>query len=372
MTVLDRASNQWRTRPPDQRFPSIEALRTRAHQYANAAHEEVVRMRDLNVDMTESEILLNGTPMTNWAFSQLSKRIGAPAAYIRKLPTETAHACVRHGMTELLANEPESTSVILSHSKAIQGMTTERYVRIWNAEIADSLCELQAQQPWWEFPTSFKKAGSDKVENAWGEQRELPVAFLSDRDMFVFLCDYSHPIKNPGSDDALTRGFWVENSEVGKGAVKITCFLFDFVCSNVLVWGAKNVVEVKVNHIGRARERVLLDSGEVQQAVYNYANSLASNDERRIVQAKNLLLGDTREEVMDWAYGLKIPGITRTVLERAAVIAERTPRYGDPRSAWALVNGLTETSQTSDHAEDRIAIDKAAGKILDLTVPLET
>lgn len=46
-------------------------------------------------------------------------------------------------------------------------------------------------------------------------------------------------------------------------------------------------------------------------------------------------------------------------------VAEQTPRYGDPRSAWAMVQGLTEVSQRQSHGIDRVNADRAAGKILD-------
>jgi hypothetical protein len=262
---------------------------------------------------------------------------------------------------------------ILVGPTRIGAFTGENYARIWNAEIVDWLVDLQAEQPWWTFPTAFKTAYGSK-ENAWGEQKELPVAFLSDRDMFVFLCDYEHPVEVPGSETTLSRGFWIENNEVGSGSVRITMFLFDFVCSNVLVWGARNVIEVKVAHKGRARERILFEDSEARTAIIEYANRSSMADTLRIQRAQNMLVADSPNEVVDLLYSKRLPGLSKTVLTEAMDVAARTERYqlgAGPTSVWAVVNGITEVSQKADYADARVEIDRSAARILDGMVPLE-
>lgn len=54
-----------------------------------------------------------------------------------------------------------------------------------------------------------------------------------------------------------------------------------------------------------------------------------------------------------------------TVLVRSLEVAEQTPRYGDPRSVWGIVNGLTEVSQKESYGSDRVAADRVAGKVLE-------
>jgi hypothetical protein len=264
----------------------------------------------------------------------------------------------------------EQSTKLLVHSGHVQALTSQKYVRVWNSEIADWLVGLRTAQPWWSFPVAFKKADGSIKEGAWGESKELPVAFLSDRDMFVFLCDYEHPIEIPGQDHPLTRGFWIENSEVGAGAIRLTMFLFDFVCSNVLVWGARNVIEVKVRHTGQARERTILEDGDVQRAISEYSNREESKDVERIVQAQKVLVADTKLEAISWLYGQRSLGLPKVTFTEAIGVAERTPRYGNPLSVWGIVNGLTEISQKSAYADERANIDRAAGKLLDLTVPM--
>lgn len=362
-TTLTRASAQWRDRPEDERYSSIEALRAAAHAYRDSASERVVRLRDAEMSYDEDELLLDGKRMTNWAFGQLAQRTKAPAAYIRTLPSDLALQCMKHGLRSSDPAMP-ADKVMVADGR-VSAITSERYVRLWNAEIADWLVTLQGAQPWWSFPVAFRQAGGETKQGAWGESKELPVAFLSDHDMFVFLADYEHAIEIPDCDTPLNRGFWIENSETGASAIRITLFLFDFVCSNVLVWGARNVVEVKVNHVGRARERVLFDDSEARLAIEEYANRSTREDVQRIVQARKTLVADTREEVINDLYGMRLPGLTKTILEQAYATVERTPRYGDPRSIWGVVNGLTEVSQRLPHADARTEVDRSAGKILD-------
>jgi hypothetical protein len=363
-TTLTRASAQWRSRPADERFSSMEALHRQACIWMSNSHEFLMPLRDTNVEVEDDEVMLAGARMSNWAFGQFCSRIKAPASYLRTLPAPLAQACINNGIASL----PDEQAKVLVNEGRIHGFTSERYVRIWNAEMSGWILDLQERAPHWTFPEAFRTANGQK-ENAWGKHEVLPVAFLSDRDMFVFLCDYEHPVTIPGVETPLLRGFWVENSETGAGAVRITLFLFDFVCCNVLVWGARNVIEVKVNHTGRARERVLFDDGEAVKAISAYANRATAGDVSRIVSARKALVADTRADVVTTLYGQRLPGLSKGVIDAAYTVAERTPRYGDPRSVWAMINGLTEVSQNEAYADARIEIDRSAGRLLDAYVP---
>lgn len=371
-TTLTRASSQWRTRPDDERMPDMPTFRAKAHEYMSHSKERLVDISSFGVEADGDELLLDGTQFNNWAFGQFCSTVRVPADYLRRIPASLAAENISHGLGQL---EPETIrKLLITPSGHLGAFTGEGYARIWNAEIADWLCELQAAQPHWTFPTAFKTAGGGQKAEAWGERKELPVAFLSDRDCFVFLCDYEHPIEVPGAATPLTRGFWVENNEVGAGSVRLTMFLFDFVCSNVLVWGARNVIEVKIAHKGRARERVLFDDSEARQAIAAFANRSARADAQRIVRAQNMLVADTTGEVVSEVFRQRLPGLTKTVLEQAMIIADSTPRYqlgAGPTSVWALVNGLTEISQKQPYAEARIEIDRSASRILDAMVPAD-
>jgi len=373
--TLTKASAQWRDRPPDERYSSMSALKAAAWAYRNSCVEEVVNLNALTVGYEGStdELLVGGHTLNHFGFGQLCSVLGqkaspTPAAFLRTMPTDIVTQVLKHQLSRV---SPEDSSKLLVSNGRTTSVTGPNYGRIWNCELAEWICELQDAMPWWTFPVAFRQAGGETKEGAWGESKELPVAFMSSSEMFVFLCDYEHGIEIPGSPNPLSRGFWIENSEVGNGSLIITMFLFDFVCSNVLVWGARNVVEVKIRHTSGARNKILVDDSEARKSIEAFANRETSHDVQRIVNAQNLLIADTEVEVIDAIYGRRMPGLTKGVIEEAVTVARKTPRYGNPCSVWAFINGLTEVSQSKPIASDRIAIDRSAGKLIDLYVPFQ-
>ncbi len=49
---------------------------------------------------------------------------------------------------------------------------------------------------------------------------------------------------------------------------------------------------------------------------------------------------------------------------RALVVEDQD---GDPKSKWGLVQGITRHSQTLPYADERTALDRAAGKLMAIT-----
>lgn len=371
-TQLGEASQQWRERPADERFDTLEALLGATKVHMESARVGKTAINDLRVHLQVGETLsvkgaAGNTAIPNhWAFGQLCQRAKAPAAYVRQLPTKLATECLNHGLASAEADMDARLLIRTSSTAPLElcAITSDKYKRVWNYEVAQALVELRERQPQWQFPEPFRTAGGRK-QATWGDHtagRQVPVAFASDHDMFVFLCDYECGIDVDGS--LLARGFFVENSEVGDAAFKVTMFLFDFVCSNILVWGARNVVEVKVNHVGRIRDRVLDRNSEVLKALTTYSQSSAKDQLQQIHAARNTLLGDTTEDVLATLFGKKSLGLAKADIQAAQVVAAQTPRYGDPRSVWAVANGLTEVSQRTKYADARIKLDRAAGEVL--------
>jgi hypothetical protein len=369
--TLSAASNQWRERPADQRFETLSDLLAGTKQHMMSCRTGTAKINALTVECDlPGNLYVRGAEgnraiPNHWAFGQLCQRAKAPAGYLRQLPTELAKNCLNQGLKSAEDDGEARLLVRTGDQLELLAITSEKYKRVWNHEVATALVELQSRQPQWQFPEPFRTAGGRK-QATWGEHTEgkqVSVAFASDHDMFVFLCDYERGIQLPNGD-TLARGFFVENSEVGDAAFKITMFLFDFVCSNILVWGAKNVVEVKVNHVGRIRDRVLERNSEVLRALSAYSQSSAGDQLAQIKSAQSTLIGKDAGEVLSTLFGRKSLALAKGDIQAAQVVAANTPRYGDPRSVWAMANGLTEVSQRSGHADARIKLDRAAGQLM--------
>lgn len=374
--TLSQASNQWRERPADQRFETLDALLAGTRSHMDRCRTATARINELRVDFQGETLFVQGanghraTP-NHWAFGQLCQRAKAPAGYLRGLPTDLATKCLNSGLAQagddgearLLVRIPGPTG-LPTDGNELCAITSEKYRRVWNHEVAQALVELRDRQPQWQFPEPFRTVAGQRAQT-WGvvePGKQVPVAYASDHDMFVFLCDYERGIDVDGN--LLARGFFVENSEVGDSAFKVTMFLFDFVCSNILVWGAKNVVEIKVNHVGRIRDRVLERNSEVLKALSAYSESSAADQLAQIQSAQTTLIGNDSVEVLATLFGRKALGLAKADIQAAQIVAAETPRYGDPRSVWAVANGLTEVSQRTKFADARIKLDRAAGELL--------
>jgi hypothetical protein len=378
---LFQASNQWSTRPADERFQTITALFEACKAYAATAREAKIPVASIRTEAVDTAVQLVGkagnfAKLTHWAFGQLAARIGAPASYLRELPATLACQNLNHGLARY-ANRADIANLLFHQngSLLLRAFTSDEYARIWNWEVAERLLTLEAQG--WTAATPDKRFdGGDpsqcQVCNGTGKNpaaapcgtckgtgRALPALYASDHDMFAFVRNNSAVIREAGNPDGLQRGVIVQNSEVGASALKLTRFLYREMCGNHIIWGASNVMEIKVRHVGNARYRWSGYEAELRR----YLNQSAGEDEARISAAKTCKIGDTKEQVLDRLFGMRNLALPRKTLE-AGYDATRRDQDGSPDTVWGMVQGLTRHSQTVPFADNRTAIDAAAGRLM--------
>ena len=104
--------------------------------------------------------------------------------------------------------------------------------------------------------------------------KDSTTLYASDRDVFMFLVDDTHPIEvgklSNGDPDLVFRGFYVWNSEVGKTALGLSTFLLRGVCCNRNIWGAQDVNSISVRHNKHAPTKFVTD---MQPKLIEYADS---------------------------------------------------------------------------------------------------
>ena len=383
---LFEASEQWRKRPADERFLTLEEMLDACKGYAGQAAEAVVNLEDMRVDARENDLVVVGKEgadarFTNWSFKQMCGRVAAPSEYLSRLPAPLAADCINSGLRERRSDGKDSR--ILFHrngSLLVRAFTSDEYSRIWNWEVCQRLLGLQ--EAGWKVPPArpaypgqpgtrkatvrdclrLKSSGlSVKV----GDEIAPAGLYASDHDMFVFMVNEEHRIED-GSPGGLGRGFFVSNSEVGEAAFKIKKFLYRYVCGNHIVWDVKGVEEIKVRHVGRNNQRY---GTTMAYELRKYMDSSAANDEQRIKAAKGFIVGDTKDEVLDKLFGMKI--LPRKTLEMAYELAVQDADAGNgssPRTAYGMVQGVTALSQSvsNGYADKRVDMDVAAGKILQM------
>jgi hypothetical protein len=383
---LFHASKQWSARPNDERFwgPS-DALAACAEYKANAAQSRVT-YRDLRVEARDGDMYLLGREnqpalLTHYAFGQLSARAKAPAEYLRQLPATLAAQNINHGLKERADDEQGKLLLHRNGALLARCVTGAGYERIWNAEIFERLVELGSQG--WRTPPARPVRSDPRSRPAtaedvgWCGDTGLAVkigdsiapagCYASDRDMFAFLVRPQNALRNPADPTVpLLRGFLIWNSEVGDRSFGIMTFLLDAVCGNHIIWGAQDVREFRCVHVGSAREKAFR---ELRVKAIEYANNAAGDDQLRIAKAQEFVLGDTRDDIIARVLGLASKRPALKVLKSNTIgaaydLALKTPRYGNPSTAWAVAQGVTELSQTRAHASARLAMDEAAGELL--------
>lgn len=357
---LFKAHQQWATRPADQRFTSLRELYDATLAYAKTSAEREISWAELRAVPAGNDVHLvgranNEANLTHWAFGQLANRVGAPAEYLRGLPAELAAANLNHGLAHYrpsMGARASGKAQVLFHVNGgllCRALTTDKYERVWNHEVAERLLEWETRG-WAPAKPTIRQIDST-----------LPL-YASDHDMFVFLAHSDLAIAEPGQDGGLYRGVIVENSEVGAGSLRLTRFLYREMCGNHIIWGASNVMDLSLRHVGRIRDRMY----RWQIALRQYANEGTTADHDRIAKAMHTTIADTKEGVLDKLFGIRSLGLSRKTAE-AGYDAVIPSQDGSPNTVWGMAQGLTRHSQTLQYADKRTDLDRAAGKLLEFS-----
>ena len=381
---LFKASKQWATRPADERFWTLQEMLGACSSYKDSAVVAKTKFSRLHCEDKAGEVVVmssKGVParLSHWAFGQFSQRVGAPAAYLRGLPAGLAVQNLNHGLN----NGGDEDMSFLFHKNGnllLRACTSLKYKRIWNADIVRRL--LDVIPAGWQVPPA-RPAGvegervrlateQDVLRNKKGGlsikvgDKIAPAGlYASDHDMFAFMVNEDNLV-NDGAGHGLGRGFFMWNSEVGASSFGLMTFLYDAICGNHIVWGAKEVGEIKIRHIGTADNKAF---SSIRVEMIKYANDSVSDLEAKIKKARSIELGATKDEAIDNLFaklGRAKVALSRTDLREAYDTAEKVGRYGSPRSVWGFVNGLTENSQKLPYADARVVMDRAAGKLMEI------
>lgn len=390
---LYQAHHQWATRPNDERFETLAEMYDATRTYAMSAVTSNVTLGDLRIEAGEDANLTlignAGTPakLTHYSFGQLSRLVGAPADYLRRLPAPLAAQNVNHGLAKRDSTDKFQLLLHRNGSLVTRAITTDSYDRVWNYEIVERLIRILEPMGWRAPPARPVRPGqkgtrlatdADILPNQgdFGLAVKVgdPIApaglYASDHDMFAFLVNHTDPVFDGAK--YMHRGVFIQNSEVGDCALKFKLFTYDNVCGNHIVWGVGEVTDVSVRHVKaeRANRGDTLRRGMMQWQLMAQTLPNAGALQAQIQAAQVKEIAGSKEDVLDacFAFAKKrsLNRLTRAALSDAYDTAERTPRYGSPRSVWGMVNGLTELSQESAYTDVRTDMDVQAGRIMEM------
>jgi hypothetical protein len=359
-TNLMEANHQWNTRPADERFETLDALR-------ESVHGRRLRSRSLDIDkcniFAEADnggIVINKTitpcAPSHWAFGQLCQAskingVSAPASYLRQLPARLAVDCLNQGLRGgdrdahkfmTIASEDGGTNTL-------QAVTSTTYGRIWDADCVDAVQRV------------VERTGG-KFYNPLDWNKKPSGLYASDHDVFMFMID-GGSLLDAGPRAQLNRGFIVWNSETGAKTFGMMTFLFNVVCGNHIIWGAQEVNKLTIRHTSGGPYR--FDS-QAAPALRAYVDSSPAPMVDAVKRAQDRIIWDGKpgsmDGLLDWT--AKHGKFTRSEVTEAIRFAKA--EEGDCRTLWQLVQGFTAYARGFDFVDARVDLEKRAGALLNI------
>jgi hypothetical protein len=346
---VGRVSSEWFSRPDDERYLSLSELYAAVRSRADRATARTVESRAIRVEASREDaerlaLIVPGreAPIapTHWSFGQLCSLVGAPSGYLRDLPAPLAGINLQHG---LLSHRGELVKTLEAEDgrTELRAVTGPDYGRIWDHELVSAVMNIAGDgigDTCWKVPGVLDWA--TMTHNPFVDiTKDTTTLYASDRDVFLFLVDDTHPIEAGrlpnGDPDLFFRGFYCWNSEVGSKTLGIASFYLRAVCMNRNLWGVEGFEEIGIRHSKFAAQRF---AHEAEPALMSFSRSSPAPFVAGIKAARERIVAQTDD---DRSAFLRKRGFSKT--ETARVIAAVLDEEGrPPESVFELASESTE------------------------------
>lgn len=368
---IGRVSSEWFNRPDDERFLSLDSLYDRVRSRAEAASTRIVESRAIRVhaqsDNAERLMLLApdaDAPIapTHWSFGQLCSLVGAPAGYLRDLPAALAGINLQHG---LIAHRGEHVKLLETNDgrTELRAVTGPDYGRIWDHELVEAVMRFAGNgtgDTRWKVP-GVLDWGSMVYNPHVDISTETTTLYASDRDVFLFLVDDTHPIEAGrlpnGDPDLYFRGFYCWNSEVGAKTLGIATFYLRAVCMNRNLWGVENFEEISIRHSKFAANRF---ASQAAPALNHFADSSPRDFVKGIRAAQQRIVARNDEDRDEF---LRRQGFSKA--DTGKIIATVLAEEGHPPATiYDFVQGVTAVARGKTNQDARLEFEGKAKCLL--------
>lgn len=384
--VLMRASQQWASRPADERFLDLDVMLADQQARRERSTQKAISSRRLECRAVECEdekgqktfgdlVVLDketneSAAPTHWAFNQLSQLAGAPPKYLRSLPTPIVQDCINWGLrfnreikdVGIMTRKPVEFSNVETRDEgmsaaeeyaALMAATGPNYGRVWNYEIVENVRRVFGNG----------RDGAFRIPGEFG--KDVPITkqnttlYAGDRDCFIFLADEKNKIEIPdrrnGEPGFLSRGFFVWNSEVGSTSLGVAMFLFDYACLNRMVWGTLDYQEVRIRHTASAPDKFV---DEIAPALLALHDRPAGPIVEAVKKAKAARITDDVNEWLSKRYSAR---------NAALYMALHEEEEGRPiETLYDVSTAITAYARGVNWQDDRVALEREAGKVFEL------
>jgi hypothetical protein len=369
---IGRVSSEWFSRPDDERYLNLIELYDSVKGRADHAHARTVESRAVRVEASRDDaerlaLIVPGraepVSPTHWSFGQLCSLVSAPASYMRQLPAPLAGINLQHGLLSHRA-ELVKTLEIDDGRIELRAATGPDYGRIWDHELVAAVMKIAGNgtgDTRWKVPGVLDWA--TMTHNPFVDvTKDTTTLYSSDRDVFLFLVDDTHPIEAgrlpDGSPDLYFRGFYAWNSEVGSKTLGIASFYLRAVCQNRNLWGVENFEEISIRHSKFAAQRF---AHEAAPALTSFANSSPAPFVAGIKAARERIVARNDEDRESFLRkrGFSKPETTKII---ETVLGEEGRK---PESIFDFVQGITALARTKTNQDTRLDLEGKAKKLME-------
>jgi hypothetical protein len=369
---IGRVSSEWFSRPDDERYLSLTELYDAVKGRADRAKARTVESRAVRVEASRDNaerlsLIVPGQEQpvapTHWSFGQLCSLVGAPAKYLRELPAPLAGINMQHG---LLNHRAELVKTLETEDGRVElrAVTGPDYGRIWDHELVAAVMKIAGNgvgDTMWKVPGVLDWA--TMTHNPFVDvTKDTTTLYASDRDVFLFLVDDTHPIEAGrlpnGDPDLYFRGFYCWNSEVGSKTLGIASFYLRAVCMNRNLWGVEGFEEISIRHSKFAAQRF---AHEAAPALTSFANSSPAPFVAGIKAARERIVARTDEDRESF---LRKRGFSKA--ETGKIIEAVLQEEGrPPESIFDFVAGMTAHARSKAHQDTRLELEAKAKTLLE-------
>jgi hypothetical protein len=369
---IGRVSSEWFSRPADERYLSLDTLYEAVRRRADHSRTRTVESRAVQIEARreDAEMLSIVLPdaeaplaPTHWSFGQLCSLVSTPASYLRELPAPLAGINLQYGLAQHRVEQVKFLETTNGRTE-LRAATGPDYGRIYDHELVGAVRRIAGNgtgDTRWKVPGTLDWS-SMRYNPHVDITAETTTLYASDRDVFLFLVDDTHPIEAgrlpDGSPDLYFRGFYSWNSEVGSKTLGIASFYLRAVCQNRNLWGVEGFEEITIRHSKYAADRF---AHQAAPALEKFAESSAMPFIKGIMSARDHLVARTDEERTSF---LRDKGFSKP--ETARIIDAVMKQEGHPpESVFDFVQGITAVARNRDHQDARLELEQRAKRLLD-------
>ena len=369
---IGRVSSEWFSRPDDERYLSLTDLYDAVRRRAERAQTRTVESRAVKVEASRNSaerlaLIVPGrdepVAPTHWSFGQLCTLVGAPSSYLRQLPAPLAGINLQHG---LLSHRAELVKTLEADDGRVElrAVTGPDYGRIWDHELVAAVMKIAGNGT---GDTRWKVPGvldwNSMTHNPFVDvTKDTTTLYASDRDVFLFLVDDTHPIEAgrlpDGSPDLYFRGFYCWNSEVGSKTLGIASFYLRAVCMNRNLWGVENFEEITIRHSKFAAQRF---AHEAAPALTRFADSSPAPFIAGIKAARERIVARTDDDRETFLRKRGFSKSETTKIVETVLHEEGRP----PESVFDFVQGITALARGKAHQDARLELEGRAKRLLE-------